>query len=227
MVNIRQQRGHLPLSWWCAGMCTLSVLFWLLPISGDLLFTPVLTSVADAPWTLLSYPFFHKTFLHLGSNILLFTGVVLFSLFGDKKVYIFRPVLYTVFAFLFPLFLFTATTILIPQWMGSLSGASGLALLAFGSVLGCYKGFPFYLFAFLGIAIILGLLLQGNSAGHIVHLGALILGIIFGKKKIFIYSLTKGEADRTDMKKQIHESGYTSLSGSQRKQLIRKGGIKR
>ncbi|MDO4789869.1 MAG: hypothetical protein Q3998_02770 [Porphyromonas sp.] len=204
----------------------LSILAWMLPSSETFAFTPTLTSIIEAPWSLLTYPFYHKTLLHLGSNVLLLLGVILFAVKGRGKVYLRRPFLYTLISLAFPLFIFTITAILVPTWMGSLSGVSGLALFALGSLLAQYRGLFFYLFLFLGIATIVLLSLRGNSAGHVVHLGTLFLGILLGRKGGFVAVLTRRSLTG-DMERQVYNSGYTSLSETQRQQLIGKGRSKK
>lgn len=146
------------------------------------------------PWTLISNMFLHIGFFHLLGNLiwLYFLGQLFMQFLGERKlltVYLSGGLagaaLFIVFYNLFPVFADA-----LPEATGLGASASIIAIIV---AIGTYTpNTPIHLFGLVSIKLKyivlfkvimdLAFISNGNSGGHIAHLGGALLGYVFAKQ---------------------------------------------
>ena len=144
------------------------------------------------PWTLITYMFFHKGFLHLLVNLMwLFFGGKIFLRYLSNKQLMSTYVLGGISGVLFYILAF--------NYLPAFEGVESIAIGASASVLAILLAIATYVpnyqveLTFVGrvklkqiaiFSIVLDILLipQGNAGGHIAHLGGAFYGYIFAKQ---------------------------------------------
>lgn len=143
------------------------------------------------PWSLMSYMFFHNGFWHLLSNMLwlYFIGNILNDFLPNYRIYrafigggLFGGMLYILSFNLFPVF---ATSVNGSVLLGASGGVLSVVV-ATATLLPHYTIRPFNLFniemrwiALISIVLDLVSIPNGNSGGHIAHLGGALFGFLF------------------------------------------------
>jgi len=212
-----------------------------------------LLKIVFKPWSVLTYGFFHSGFYHLFWNMLMlyYFGNRLQNLFGDKLFYniffngiIFGALLYVVSYNVFPVFKGSES-----QMIGASAGV--MAVLFYLSSYNPNLRIRLFIVDVKLIYIALFLLIldiiqipNGNSGGHIAHIGGALTGYCLLKynyqglnlpsiMSFFKFSKnikkTKIKFDKIDQKKidiildKISESGYDSLSKDEKNYLFKAG----
>ena len=148
--------------------------------------SPDLIDLLSKPWSLITYGFFHSDLWHLFGNmiILYLSGSVVLNLFGNErliKIFI-LGVLYGSIAYLISYNLFPAFNNIKSSMIGSSAGVMAVFIfLASYDPSYRFRIFTFnikiiYLASFLIILDIIQIP-NGNSGGHIAHLGGAFLGL--------------------------------------------------
>lgn len=212
-----------------------------------------LLKIIFKPWSVLTYGFFHSGFYHLFWNMLMlyYFGNRLQNLFGDKLFYniffngiIFGALLYVVSYNVFPVFKGSES-----QMIGASAGV--MAVLFYLSSYNPNLRIRLFIVDVKLIYIALFLLIldiiqipNGNSGGHIAHIGGALTGYCLLKynyqglnlpsiMSFFKFSKnikkTKIKSYKIDQKKidiildKISESGYDSLSKDEKNYLFKAG----
>lgn len=212
-----------------------------------------LLKIIFKPWSVLTYGFFHNGFYHLFWNMLMlyYFGNRLQNLFGDKLFYniffngiIFGALLYVVSYNVFPVFKGSES-----QMIGASAGV--MAVLFYLSSYNPNLRIRLFIVDVKLIYIALFLLIldiiqipNGNSGGHIAHIGGALTGYCLLKynyqglnlpsiMSFFKFSKnikkTKIKSYKIDQKKidiildKISESGYDSLSKDEKNYLFKAG----
>ena len=212
-----------------------------------------LLKIVFKPWSVLTYGFFHSGFYHLFWNMLMlyYFGNRLQNLFGDKLFYniffngiIFGALLYVVSYNVFSVFKGSES-----QMIGASAGV--MAVLFYLSSYNPNLRIRLFIVDVKLIYIALFLLIldiiqipNGNSGGHIAHIGGALTGYCLLKynyqglnlpsiMSFFKFSKnikkTKIKFDKIDQKKidiildKISESGYDSLSKDEKNYLFKAG----
>tara|TARA_B100000768_G_scaffold17837_1_gene16278 strand:- start:1174 stop:2025 length:852 start_codon:yes stop_codon:yes gene_type:complete len=155
--------------------------------------SPDLIDLLSKPWSLITYGFFHSDLWHLFGNmiILYLSGSVVLNLFGNErliKIFI-LGVLYGSIAYLISYNLFPAFNNIKSSMIGSSAGVMAVFIfLASYDPSYRFRILTFnvkiiYLASFLIILDIIQIP-NGNSGGHIAHLGGAFLGYLYHKKMI-------------------------------------------
>lgn len=212
-----------------------------------------LLKIIFKPWSVLTYGFFHSGFYHLFWNMLMlyYFGNRLQNLFGDKLLYniffngiIFGALLYVVSYNVFPVFKGNES-----QMIGASAGV--MAVLFYLSSYNPNLRIRLFIVEVKLIYIALFLLIldiiqipNGNSGGHIAHIGGALTGYCLLKYNYQGLNLpsilsffnsnknikkTNIKFDKIDQKKidiildKISESGYDSLSKDEKNYLFKAG----
>ena len=205
------------------------------------------------PWSIFTYGFFHAGFYHLFWNMLMFYyfGNMLQNIFGDKLIYriffngvITGGLIYVISYNIFPVFKGNVS-----QMIGASAGV--MAVLFYLSSYSPNMRIRFFIIEIKLIYIALFLLIldiiqipNGNSGGHIAHIGGALIGYLMLKYNYqgldlslfssFLKSGKKIKNKKTDFNKidqkkidkildKISESGYDSLSKEEKNYLFKAG----
>ena len=205
------------------------------------------------PWSIFTYGFFHAGFYHLFWNMLMlyYFGNMLQNIFGDKLIYrvffngiLFGGLFYVISYNIFPVFKGNVS-----QMIGASAGV--MAVLFYLSSYSPNMRIRFFIIDIKLIYIALFLLIldiiqipNGNSGGHIAHIGGALIGYLMLKynyqgldlslfssflksgKKIKNKDLDFNKIDQKKIDKildKISESGYDSLSKDEKNYLFKAG----
>ena len=177
-----------------------------------------LSNLIVKPWTLISYMFLHEGLMHLLFNMIMlyFGGQIFLQFLNEKRlvgVYILGGLagglLYILSFNLFPVFL--------PYLSASLALGASASVMAVLIAVAAYVPNYVVRLLFLGdvklkyiamVYVVMDIISirQGNSGGHIAHLGGALLGYLFAKQLQSGRDITSGLARWLDYFKSIFSS---------------------